>query len=239
MAEKSKSSALILGLFICLGLATLGYLLGDAALTIKGLERSVKVKGLSEHEYPANIVIWPIQFVAADNDLQNLYQTLEKSTDKIISFLKQHQIKGTDISSNPPAITDKSAQRYGNSAKPQFRYSAVQTVTVYSSDIEGVRSVMGGLAELGKEGIVFNREDYEARPEYIFTKLNEVKPAMIEEATRKARAVALKFAQDSQSQLGKIKRASQGQFSISPRDKSTPHMKRVRVVSTVEYYLSD
>ncbi len=239
MAEKSKVSALILGLSICLGLALLGYLLGDAALTIKGLERSVKVKGLSEQEYPADIVIWPIQFVAADNDLQNLYITLEKNTGKIIAFLKQHQIKTADISSNPPAITDKSAQRYSNSAKPQFRYSAVQTVTVYSSDIATVRTVMGALAELGKEGIVFNREDYNARPEYIFTRLNEVKPAMIEEATRKARAVALKFAQDSQSRLGKIKRASQGQFSISPRDKSTPHMKRVRVVSTVEYYLSD
>ena len=239
MAEKSKVSALILGLSICLGLAMLGYLLGDAALTIKGLERSVKVKGLSEQEYPADIVIWPIRFVAADNDLQNIYQTIEENTGKITSFLKQHQIKDTDITVNPPAITDKSAQRYSNSAKPQFRYSATQTVTVYSSDISTVRSVMGAMAELGKEGIVFNREDYDAKPEYIFTKLNEVKPTMIEEATRKARAVALKFAQDSQSQLGKIKRASQGQFSISPRDKSTPHMKRVRVVSTVEYYLSD
>ena len=239
MTEKSKASALILGLSICLGLAMLGYLLADAALTIKGLERSVKVKGLSEREYPADIVIWPIQFITADNDLQNLYQTLEESTGKIISFLKRHQIKAADISSNPPAITDKSAQRYGNSATPQFRYSATQTVTVYSNDIATVRTVMGTLAELGKEGIVFNREDYEARPEYIFTRLNEVKPAMIEEATRKARAVAMKFAQDSQSQLGKIKRASQGQFSINARDKSTPHMKRVRVVSTVEYYLSD
>ena len=239
MSEKSKASALVLGLSIFLGLATLGYLLGDAALSVKELERSVKVKGLSEREYPADIVIWPIQFIAADNNLQTLYNTLEESTGKITSFLKKHQIKASDISSNPPTITDKSAQRYGNSAPALFRYSAVQTVTVYSNEIDTVRLAMGVLAELGKEGIVFNSDDYEARPEYIFTRLNEVKPIMIEEATRKARAVALKFAQDSQSRLGKIKRASQGQFSINARDKSTPHMKRVRVVSTVEYYLSD
>ncbi len=239
MSEKSNASALVLGLSIFLGLATLGYLLGDAALSVKELERSVKVKGLSEREYPADIVIWPIQFIAADNNLQTLYNTLEESTGKITSFLKKHQIKASDISSNPPTITDKSAQRYGNSAPALFRYSAVQTVTVYSNEIDTVRLAMGVLAELGKEGIVFNSDDYEARPEYIFTRLNEVKPIMIEEATRKARAVALKFAQDSQSRLGKIKRASQGQFSINARDKSTPHMKRVRVVSTVEYYLSD
>ncbi len=239
MSEKSKISALILGVSIGLGLVIMGYLLSDAALSVKELERSVKVKGLSEREYPADIVIWPIQFVAADNNLQTLYNTLEESTGKITAFLQKQQIKAVDISSNPPTITDKSAQRYGNSAPAQFRYSAVQTVTVYSNAINTVRQAMGVLADLGKEGIVFNSDDYEARPEYIFTRLNEVKPVMIEEATRKARAVALKFAQDSQSQLGKIKHASQGQFSISPRDKSTPHMKRVRVVSTVEYYLSD
>ncbi len=239
MTEKSKGSALILGIFILCGLAALGYLLGGAALKVKSMERSVKVKGLSEREFPADIVIWPIQFIVADNDLQNIYKTLEQNTSDIRTFLTDHKINAADISSNPPAITDKSAQRYGNSAPAQFRYTAVQTVTVYSKDIKTVRTAMGDLAELGKKGIAFNREDYEARPEYIFTRLNEIKPEMIEEATRKARDVALKFAQDSNSKLGKIKRASQGQFSINARDKSTPYMKRIRVVSTVEYYLSD
>ncbi len=90
-----------------------------------------------------------------------------------------------------------------------------------------------------KEGIVFKIDDYDTRIEYIFTKLNEVKPLMIEESTKKAREVALKFAKDSSSKLGKIKKARQGQFSITNRDKNTPYIKTVRVVSTVEYYLSD
>ena len=102
-----------------------------------------------------------------------------------------------------------------------------------------MRQVMGKLSELGKKGIVFTADDYESRTEYIFTQLNQVKPTMVEEATRKAREIALKFAADSKSKLGKIKRASQGQFSIRPRDKNNPHIKKLRVVSTVEYYLSD
>jgi hypothetical protein len=73
----------------------------------------------------------------------------------------------------------------------------------------------------------------------MFTRLNEIKPEMIEEATRQAREVAEKFAEDSQSALGKIRQASQGQFTINDRDKNNPHIKTVRVVSTVEYYLSD
>ena len=62
---------------------------------------------------------------------------------------------------------------------------------------------------------------------------------MIQEATTKARQVAIKFAEDSQSKLGKIKKASQGQFSINPRDRNNPHIKKLRVVSTVKYYLSN
>jgi hypothetical protein len=110
---------------------------------------------------------------------------------------------------------------------------------VYSKNIETVRSVMGSLSQLGKQGIVITGGNYNAQTDYIFTRLNDVKPEMIEEATKKAREVAEKFAFDSHSSLGKIKRASQGQFSISARDKNNPHIKKIRVVSTVEYYLSD
>ena len=98
---------------------------------------------------------------------------------------------------------------------------------------------MSGLSELGKRGIVFTGGDYQYKTEYLFSRLNEIKPEMIQEATTKAREVAIKFAEDSQSRLGKIKKASQGQFSINPRDKNNPHIKKIRVVSTVEYYLSD
>ena len=139
----------------------------------------------------------------------------------------------------PPAITDKSAQRFGDGQRAEFRYSAEQTVTVYSPQVERVRGVMDKLGQLGKQGIAFGGSEFNNQPEYLFTRLNEVKPGMIEEATMKAREVDEKFAADSGSRLGKIRQASQGQFSIEARDRNNPHIKKVRVVSTVEYYLSD
>ena len=239
MQESSKASASIFGSFLFLGLITLGFILSNAAIEFKEYERSVTAKGLSEREYEADIVIWPIQFTGASNDLEQLYSTTEISTSEIQDFLEKNGISSTEISYSSPAITDKSARQYGDNAKPDFRYTAVQTVTVYSKNIEGVRAVMGKLSELGKKGIVFTGGDYQSQTEYIFTRLNEVKPEMIEEATRNAREVALKFAADSESRLGKIKRASQGQFSISARDRNNPHIKKIRVVATVVYYLSD
>ena len=239
VADNKNSSAFILGICIFLGLAALGYLAGKSAIEYKRLDRSVTVKGLSEREFLADIVIWPIQFTAANNDLESLYTALELGTSKTQNFLKQHGMTPNEVTFSAPIITDKSAQQYGNSARPEFRYTAVQTVTVYSEDIEAVRSAINAVSELGKQGLVLAGNNYDSRTEYIFTRLNEVKPEMIEEATRKAREVAEKFASDSDSKLGKIKKASQGQFSISDRDKNNPHIKKVRVVSTVEYYLAD
>jgi hypothetical protein len=235
----SKASATILGVFIFLGLSVLGYFLGNAAITYKLYDRSVTVKGLSEREFNADIVIWPIQFTVTGNDLEALYNSIDEQTLKIRQFLQNNGIPAGEITVASPAITDKSAQQYGNNAKAEFRYTALQVVTVYSENIEAARSVMTTLSQLGKQGIVFSGGNYQSQTEYIFTRLNDVKPEMIEEATRKAREVAEKFAADSQSKLGKIRRASQGQFSISERDKNNPHIKRIRVVSTVEYYLSD
>ena len=70
-----------------------------------------------------------------------------------------------------------------------------------------------------------------------FEGLNEIKPGMIEEATKNAREVGEKFAKDSGSRLGKIKTANQGTFSITDRDSNTPEIKKVRVVTSVTYYL--
>ena len=239
MQEHNKASALILGVSLFLGLATLGYIIGNTAIEFKEYERIVTVKGLSEREYEANIVIWPIQFTETSNDLESLYSSVEASTSKIQKFLEENGIENSEISYSSPTITDKSIHEYGNTVRAEFRYAALQTVTVYSKNISGVQVVMSKLSALGKQGIVFTRGDYQSQIEYLFTRLNEVKPEMIEEATRKAREVAQKFAADSQSSLGKIKRATQGQFSIYPRDKNNPHIKKIRVVSTVEYYLSD
>ena len=238
MREIDVKSAFVLGLFIFLGLAFLGYFMGSSAIKFKEYERTVTVKGLSEKEYPADIALWPIAFSSAENDLTRLYAAVEKDTREVNAFLKANGFEENEINVSPPAIVDKLAQGYEKS-RIEFRFSAAQTITVYSDKIDLVRATKKKLADLGKKGVVLTADDYQNPTEYLFTRLNEIKPAMIEEATTKAREVAEKFAKDSNSKLGKIKQASQGQFTINDRDKNNPHIKKIRVVSTIEYYLSD
>lgn len=239
MDKSRHREAFILGFAIFLGLVVLGYFVSNIAISLKRSERTVTVKGLSEREVHANIAIWPIKFNEAGNDLNSLYSTIENKTSLIISFLKTNSFNDDEISISAPTILDRHAQGYVESTKVKFRYSATSTITVYTSNVDSVRNTMKKLVELGKKGIAIAGQDYQTKTEFLFTKLNEIKPAMIEEATKNAREVAEKFARDSKSILGKIKHAKQGQFSINDRDSNTPYIKKVRVVSTVEYYLSD
>jgi hypothetical protein len=238
MKNGELKSAFILGFFIFAGLLALGWILGSSAIKFKAFERSVVVKGLSEREYPADIALWPISFTAAGNDLTALYERMEADAAAIVAFLAASGFEKAEITASPPAIMDKLAQGYEKD-RIEFRYSALQTITVYTPKIDAVRSTMTRLPEIGKKGVAFSDGGYQNTTEYLFTRLNAVKPEMVEEATRKAREVAEKFAKDSDSRLGKIKRARQGQFSITDRDKNNPHIKKIRIVSTVEYYLSD
>lgn len=238
METNNPKSMTILGVFIFFGLFALGYLLSSSIIKSKEFERSVIVKGLSQKQYEADIVLWPIKFVTSSNDLNKMHNQIETNTKIVLEFLEKHNIKKEEINVHTPSILDNYATNYSNRNVP-FRYLSNATINVYSKDVKKVRSAITEFSELSKKGIIFKLDDYDTRIEYMFTKLNEVKPEMIEESTRKAREVALKFAKDSKSKLGKIKKARQGQFSISNRDKNTPYIKTVRVVSTVEYYLSD
>ncbi|NLC71181.1 MAG: SIMPL domain-containing protein [Desulfuromonadaceae bacterium] len=239
MNQRKTLEAFVLGLFLCGGLIGLGYLISNGILEMKKLERTVTVKGLSEQEAPADIAIWPISFSEADNDLTTLYGTIQRKTEIITTFLKSNGFQDSDISISVPNINDREAQSYGDTSRIKYRYTATANISVYSTKVDAVRNAMKKIVELIEKGIALAGQDYMARPQFLFTKLNDLKPAMIEEATRNAREVAEKFAKDSNSRLGKIRKAAQGQFSIDDRDSDTPHIKKIRVVSTLEYYLSD
>ena len=222
---------------IAIGLIVLGLLVRSGLSVFADKERVVVVKGLAEMQVPADKVTWPIVFKDAGDDLSALYERAGGTTQTILEFLKTNGVEDAEISINPPEVVDNAAERYTNDAKFRYNLSAVLIVT--SPRVDAIRALIGRQGELVRKGIVVSGDDFRARPSYEYTQLNSIKPQMIEAATRNAREAAQKFAKDSASELGKIKTASQGQFSIDDRDANTPHIKNVRVVSTVSYFLKN
>lgn len=223
-------------LILAIGMVVVGNCLKNALENFTDKERVVSVKGLAEMEVPADKVVWPLVYKDIGDDPALLYENMAKKNTAIVAFLKNNGIEETEISIAPPEVIDMQAERYGNT-NIKYRYNATSVITVTSRNVDKVRQLMTEQAELLKQGIAITGGDYRYNVAYEFTGLNSIKPQMIEEATKNARAAAEKFAKDSDSKLGKIRNASQGQFSISDRDANTPYIKSVRVVTTINYYL--
>ena len=232
MSQQTKMACIL-----AVGMIVASALLSSGIKSIAEGRRKVVVKGLAEREVAADKVTWPLLYKELGNDPAVMYETLAEKNRKVVDFLKSAGITDEEISVNPPTIRDRQADNYGNEIM-NFRYKATSIITVTSTDVDKVRALMDRQTELMRQGVPIISEEYgENSVEYAFTGLNNIKPEMVEEATKNARLTAEKFAQDSQSKLGKICNASQGQFSIENRDANTPYIKRIRVVNTIEYSL--
>ena len=226
-------------IILSIGLLLLGVFIERGFSEFAGRDRSVNVKGLAEMEVPADKVTWPLVYKSLGNDLNALYEEIKRSNRTITEFLKEKGLTDKEISINAPVIVDMKAERYGNNQDSPYRYNVTTVITVTSNKVDLVRGLITEQGELLKRGIAITTGDYQYNIQYEYTGLNTIKPQIIEEATKNARHAAEKFAKDSESTLGKIRHANQGQFSISDRDPNTPHIKKVRVVTTIDYSLED
>jgi hypothetical protein len=155
-----------------------------------------------------------------------------------MDFLTDGGISEKEITVSVPSVSDKLANEYGDNNRA-FRYIAKNVITVCTDNVDAVLKLMSRQSELLKKGIVTSENSWENPVEFKYEGLNDIKPQMIEEATKNAREAAEKFAKDSDSSLGKIKNANQGTFTIENRDSNTPYIKRIRVVTSVTYYLKN
>jgi len=235
MTDRDRSrEAGILGLTLAVGIAGAGMLLGRSISVMRTADRHVTVRGLSEREVAADLALWPIVFNATGNDLGAVQAELERDESTVRAFLSEQGFPAGEANVSIPRVTD--LQAFGSRQEGTERYMGEVTVTLRSSDVERVRTAMQTSGVLVRRGVAMLRS-YEYNPQFLFTRLEEIKPEMIAEATRDARRAAEQFAHDSGSRVGAIRSAQQGYFTIEDRDAYSPEHKRVRVVTTVEYFL--
>lgn len=216
---------IVMGIFVMLGLGKVNHEV-----------RTVNVRGLAEMDVEANKVTWPIAVKEVGNDLKSVYAQVSKSADAVVKFLKDNGLSDDEIAVTAPTVVDRATNYYDNYKE---RYNVTSNIVVTSNKISLVMDLIKRQGELVEKGVAINSSEYGGYTIYEYTDLNSIKPQMIEEATKNARAAAEKFAKDSESKLGKIKTANQGLFSIENVDEYTPNIKHVRVVTNVTYFLED
>lgn len=229
------ATVLIAAVVLALGFAAAGWFAAGGMERLRAADRYVTVKGSAEAIVDADLVVWPLPHSVGGNDLATVQRELEANTAIIRDFFVQAGFDAADIVVSPPRLEDRWAWAYGDSRPPErFRYAT--TVSLRTSDVAKALEVVRRSGELVSRGVMIGEG---SAPEFDYTKLNDIKPGLIAEATAAARDSAEQFANDSGSRLGGIRSANQGVVAISDRDQSSPHVKRVRVVTTVEYFLRD
>ena len=226
-------------LIVFIGLIIAGYFIGNMHKTGKQYDSYVQVKGLSEREVNADMAVWPINITLTGNDLAVLKKEIEAQNEAVNGFFTARGFTPDEITRGTTNISDARANLYNTNNQNPYRYLAVSEFTVRTTDIPKLKKALTESLSLMSKGIILGSKNTWRPIEYIFTGLNELKPEMIEEATKNAREVAIKFAEDSQSRVGKIRIARQGLFTINDRDQNTPEIKIVRVVSTIDFQLED
>jgi hypothetical protein len=236
-----RIAIVLAGLLVGLGLAAAGYLVGEGFAEAREPVRRVTVRGLSEREVRADMAEWPLQLTAASDDLQAAARMIDEDVKTLTAFAGEAGVPAADVVRGRVQVTDQSADPYRQGGYTGPRYVVSQSVLIRSGEVAGVEALSRRTSDLIARGVVV--QDNQG-PSFVYTRLAEVKPEMIAEATRDARAAAEQFAEDSGAEVGAILNATQGYFSISPLIETNPYAspgeqvdKKVRVVTTVDFEL--
>jgi hypothetical protein len=239
----SNREGWVVALILALGMTLGGLGIGHGLYNLRGADRFVTVKGVAERTVEADLALWPMRFVTGGNSLAEAQAELKQDAEAVMAFLATAGLAAGDIRVLSIEVTDKAAQAYGPSDY-RTRFVLSQTILVRTSEVAKVEAAAQKLGDLVDAGVVLNAEFGGSGPQYLYTKLNDIKPAMIAEATAKAREAAAQFAADSGAEIGGIRQANQGLFQILARDavQQIPEdrqvAKTVRVVTTIDYLLN-
>jgi uncharacterized protein len=187
----------------------------------------VEVKGLSERIVKADVAIWSLNFEVKSNDIDSLYAEITRNTNTIKNFLLQKGFEESEINVAPVNIYQDTYR------EALFRYNANIQMSVYTKKVDAVRTASKDTLLLVKQGVTLNGNSIE----FQFSDINSIKPEMLAEAIKNARASAGQFAKEAGSGLGKVTRGNQGVFDITDKDPGSPEFKKIRVVSTLRFLL--
>lgn len=235
LRQRFPAGVVVAGLLVAIGLAAAGWFAAQGMARLKTQDRFVTVKGSAEKIVDADLVVWPLPHTVGGDDLTQVQRALDANTATIQAFFQEAGFQPAEIVVSPPRLEDRWAYAYGEQRPPErYRYST--TVTLRTNRVEEALAVLRRSGQLVARGVMIGEG---SQPQFDYTLLNTIKPALIAEATANARISAEQFASDSGARLGGIRTANQGVISISDRDQGSPQVKTVRVVTTLEYFLKD
>ncbi len=240
MNNVNGSALVAAALLVGAGIATAGYFVGQTIYNSQVAINVAEVKGLAEKRVSADRAFWKIQYTVSGTraDMARLYEQSEADQKKIVALLIESGFESSELS---PGVIDTSSEEFRdeNQKLVEEKFQLIGSIDVETAKVRKVAEVRSKLNTLVAQGLAITNNP----PAYHFTRLNEIKPEMVKEATTNARIAANEFAVNAGVKVGGIKDAQQGGFLI--RDVGEEYgdtkniEKDVRVVTTITFYLTE
>ncbi|MEO1041173.1 MAG: SIMPL domain-containing protein [Pseudomonadota bacterium] len=225
---------------LAVGGAISSQVIGDAARDALQPSRQVTVRGAAELPVEADVGVWRFSIRVVAPDLAVAQSEIDADVAEVRAFFAGTLIGADAVELGNLSVQDALASFYRpDNYDPNARFILDQTVVIRSAEVAALEDAVRQQGVLLRRGVALANGGVR----YVFSGLNEIKPALVTQATASARASASQFAADSGASVGSIVRASQGYVSIQPQPgyedvgESGSRFKTVRVVVTIDYAL--
>ncbi len=206
-------------LLVGLGLLAAALFLGSIviAFAVRDLRRAgdqVTVTGSVKRPVRADLALWRGSIGAQGPSLPDASQQLQRQADRVRGFLREQGIADSAISVRP--IDAQSIGEYSETGRETGRvlgYRLSQTFEVRSTDIDRITALSQRTGDLIAQGVPV----VASSPEYLYTKLADVRAALLGDATKDAKERAQVIAESVGGTVGSVREARMGVFQITPR----------------------
>ena len=239
---KANSKYIIIALAIVLA----AWLLGRAYTYKYRSQDTIVVTGLGETEFASDLIVWSGELVYETQDVASGYAQLERNKKKVIDFVTSRGLKAEQIVFKFVNVYKQTEPVYnaaGNYAGQRFTgHRLSQGFSIESADVDKVENISREISALIAQGVSI--EAYQ--PSYYYTKLDDVKLSLIEQASADARARAEKIAENAGTAIGRVASAKMGVFQITGANSNeefsaggafntSSRQKKARITMKVEY----
>ncbi len=240
MKNTRRIEFLAAALLLALGMAAGGYFVGQTMYNAKVAINTAEAKGLAERRVEADLAYWRVRYTVSGKtrqDIPRLYEQSEVAQQKIVELLLENGFDETELE---PGVIDYAYREFRDEDQRlvEEKHLLIGSISVETNQVQRVSEVRAKLNQLIAQGLDIKND----APTYHFTKLNEIKPDMLKEATRNARIAANEFAANAGVEVGGIRSARQGSFNVRDVGEEYGDTKKikkdVRVVTNITFFLT-
>jgi hypothetical protein len=214
----NKFVPIVVAAIVALALVLVAGIVSDTAVSIKN-KGYVTVKGYAKQPLTSDLGILRASIMVEDSDLKKCYEKLAADKKKVQDYLKnEHDVSEDDIQLERASVREiYKINEEGHMTNELDRYALEQGFRLESGDVGKIAGIASGMVAILEQGVRVSIEE----PEYLYTKLDDLKIEMVGRATDNARQRAEVVAEKGNFRLGSIASVRTGIFQITPANSTT------------------